>query len=62
MNVVKLTRTPPGIDNILPAWPQGALAVNPKRKVADFLGEFSSAPATHDDVNELGADTFVEYA
>ena len=32
-NPVKLTRTPPGVDNTYPAWPQGALAVNPHRKL-----------------------------
>ena len=32
-NVVKLTRTPPGVDNTYPAWPQGALAVNPHGKL-----------------------------
>ena len=33
MNVVKLTRTPPGVDNRSPSWPQGALAVNPSGKL-----------------------------
>ena len=33
MNVVKLTRTPPGIDNEMPSWPHGALAVNPSGKL-----------------------------
>ena len=32
-NVVKLTRTPPGIDNIHPYWLPGALAVNPNGKL-----------------------------
>ena len=32
-NVVKLTRTPPGIDNVSPSWPPGALAVNPNGKL-----------------------------
>ena len=32
-NAVKLTRTPPGIDNIHPYWLPGALAVNPNRKL-----------------------------
>ena len=32
-NVVKLTRTPPGIDNKDPYWSQGALAVNPNGKL-----------------------------
>ena len=33
MNVVKLTRTPPGIDNEMPSWPLGGLAVNPNGKL-----------------------------
>ena len=32
-NVVKLTRTPSGIDNILPSWLPGAFAVNPNGKL-----------------------------
>ena len=32
-NVVKLTRTPPSIDNILPSWLPGAFAVNPNGKL-----------------------------
>ena len=32
-NSVKLTRTPPGIDNDHPSWPHGALAVNPIGKL-----------------------------
>ena len=32
-NVVKLTKTPPGIDNKDPYWSQGALAVNPNGKL-----------------------------
>ena len=32
-NVVKLTRTPPGVDNKHPSWPQGALAVNQNGKL-----------------------------
>ena len=37
-NVVKLTRTPPGTENISPSWLPSPLAVIPKRKVADILG------------------------
>ncbi len=33
MNVVKLTRTPPGVDNTRPSWLPGALAVNPNGKL-----------------------------
>ena len=33
MNSVKLTKTPPGIDNGDPSWPHGALAVNPNGKL-----------------------------
>ena len=33
MNVVRLTKTPPGIENLNPSWPQGALAVNPNGKL-----------------------------
>ena len=32
-NAVKLTRTPPGIDNILPSWLPAAFAVNPNGKL-----------------------------
>ena len=32
-NAVKITRTPPGVDNSSPSWPQGALAVNPNGKL-----------------------------
>ena len=32
-NSVKLTRTPPGTDNVRPSWPQGALAVTPHGKL-----------------------------
>ena len=33
MNAVKLTRTPPGTDNISPSWPHGALAVTRNGKL-----------------------------
>ena len=33
MNSVKLTNTPPGIDNGDPSWPRGGLAVNPNGKL-----------------------------
>ncbi|MDE0298143.1 MAG: hypothetical protein OXN17_05890 [Candidatus Poribacteria bacterium] len=33
MNVVRLTKTPPGIENLNPSWPHGALAVNPNGKL-----------------------------
>ena len=39
MNVVKLTRTPPGIDNEMPSWPLGGLAVNPSEKLPISWGE-----------------------
>ena len=42
MNVVKLTKTPPGIDNISPSWPRGALAVNPSGKVSISWGELKA--------------------
>ena len=32
-NVVKLTRSPPGTDNVSPSWPPGALAVAPSGKL-----------------------------
>ena len=38
-NSVKLTRTPPGIDNVNPSWPHGALAVNPSGKFPISWGE-----------------------
>ncbi len=38
-NVVKLTRTPPGIDNRSPSWPYGALAVNPSGKLSTSWGD-----------------------
>ena len=43
-NAVKLTRTPPGIDNVKPSWLPGPLAVIPNRKVADFLGRTQTHP------------------
>ena len=39
MNVVRLTKTPHGIENLNPAWPHGALAVNPSRKLPISWGE-----------------------
>ena len=56
-NPVKLTNTPPGVINTRPSWlfAAGAFAVSPNGK--RHLGENSNAPATRDDVNELGADT-----
>ncbi len=38
-NAVKLTKTPPGIDNVEPSWPHGALAVNPNGKLPTSWGE-----------------------
>ncbi len=38
-NAVKLTKTPPGIDNKDPSWPQGALAVNPNGKLPISWGD-----------------------
>ena len=38
-NAVKLTRTPPGTDNISPAWLPRALAVNPNGKLSTSWGE-----------------------
>ena len=38
-NSVKLTRTPPGIDNKDPSWPQGALAVDPSGKLPISWGK-----------------------
>ena len=38
-NVVKLTRTPAGIDNRYPSWLPGALAVNPSGKLSTSWGE-----------------------
>ena len=37
-NAVKLTKTPPGIDNRSPSWPHGALAVNPSGKLSTSWG------------------------
>ena len=38
-NAVKLTRTPPGIENISPAWLPGALAVSPNGKLPISWGK-----------------------
>jgi Tol biopolymer transport system component len=38
-NSVKLTRTPPGIDNDHPSWSHGGLAVNPSGKLPISWGE-----------------------
>ncbi|MDE0043257.1 MAG: hypothetical protein OXT74_14555, partial [Candidatus Poribacteria bacterium] len=38
-NVVRLTKTPHGIENINPAWTHGALAVNPSGKLPISWGE-----------------------
>ena len=38
-NAVKLTRTPPGIDNDHPSWPHGALAVTARGKLPMSWGE-----------------------
>ena len=38
-NVVRLTKTPHGIENLNPAWPHGALAVNPSGKLPISWGE-----------------------
>ena len=43
-NAVKLTKTPPGIDNDHPSWPHGALAVNPKGKLPISWGELKHNP------------------
>ena len=42
-NAVKLTRTPPGIDNRYPSWPHGAFAVNPKGKLPISWGVLKRA-------------------
>ncbi len=42
-NTVKLTRTPPGIDNVNPSWPHGGLAVNPNGKLTISWGELKRA-------------------
>ena len=42
-NAVRLTRTPPGIDNDYPSWPRGALAVNPNGKLPISWGELKRA-------------------
>ena len=41
-NSVKLTRTPPGTDNVDPSWPRGALAVNPNGKLPTSWGELKA--------------------
>ena len=41
-NAVKLTRTPPGVDNRSPSWPHGALAVNPNGKLPISWGELKA--------------------
>ena len=38
-NVVQLTRTPPGTDNLYPSWPRGALVVNPNGKLPISWGK-----------------------
>ena len=43
-NAVKLTKTPPGIDNRSPSWPHGALAVNPSGKLSTSWGEIKRNP------------------
>ena len=53
MNAVKLTRTPPGTDNISPSWPHGALAVTRNGKLPISWGKISNAPATRDAANEF---------
>ena len=42
-NTVKLTRTPPGIDNDHPSWPRGGLAVNPNGKLPISWGVLKAA-------------------
>ena len=37
-NAAKLTKTPPGVDNTHPSWPQGTLAVNPNGKLPTSWG------------------------
>ena len=37
-NSVKLTKTPPGVNNRSPSWPRGALAVNPNGKLPTSWG------------------------
>ena len=41
-NAVKLTKTPPGIDNVNPSWLPGALAVNPNGKLPVSWGELKA--------------------
>ena len=38
MNVVRLTKTPPGIENLNPSWPHGALVVSPSGKLPTSWG------------------------
>ena len=38
-NVVRLTKTPPGIENERPSWPRGAFAVYPSRKLPISWGK-----------------------
>ena len=38
-NVVRLTKTPHGTENLNPSWPHGALAVNPNGKLSTSWGE-----------------------
>ena len=42
-NIVKLTRTPHGIDNVNPSWPRGALAVTENGKLPTSWGELKRA-------------------
>ena len=42
-NVVKLTRSPPGTDNVSPSWPTGALAVAPSGKLPISWGVLKRA-------------------
>ena len=51
-NVVKLTRTPPGIDNKDPYWlTLGAFAVNPNGKLPISWGVLKRSRKPRDDVN-----------
>ena len=43
MNVVKLTRNPPGTANTSPSWLSGALVVNPSDKLPISWGELKRA-------------------
>ncbi len=42
-NAVKLTKTPPGIDNTFPSWPHSALAINRTGKLPISWGELKRA-------------------